>query len=121
MNDLRALSFENLLERVRRFDARALEEFYRREHPVAFRLCFGFLLDRAEAEDAAQDALLKLNDNLPSFDTARPWATWRNTLVLNVCRDRLRRNGARRRAENEVAIRDPSGSIDDGRAPFDVA
>ncbi len=121
MNELPSLPFPHLLERVRRFDARALEEFYRREYPIAFRLCFGFLLDRAEAEDAAQDALLKLNDGLSGFDSTRPWTTWRNTVVLNVCRDRKRREGARRRAETEVAIKDPQHTAAVDRSPHDVA
>ncbi|HTE04726.1 MAG TPA: sigma-70 family RNA polymerase sigma factor, partial [Planctomycetota bacterium] len=78
----------------------ALDTWYRREHPVVHRLCAGFLADVAEADDAAQDALLRLLDGLPRWEAERSWARWRNTVVLNHCRDRLRRRAARRSAED---------------------
>ena len=77
----------------------ALDAWFRAEHPQVYRLCFGFLADAAEAEDAAQDAMLKLHDNLAARDPGRPYRPWRNALVLNACRDRLRRREARARAE----------------------
>ena len=51
-------------------DALALDRWYRREHPEVWRLCVGFLADAAEAEDVAQDAMLKLHDELPRWDAA---------------------------------------------------
>lgn len=83
---------------------RAAEDFFRRERPVVYRLCFGFLLDAAEAEDAAQDALLKLHDSLAGFDPARSWESWRNSVVLNHCRDRCRKARVRRIAETKSAL-----------------
>ena len=76
----------------------ALDRWYRREHPEVYRLCFGFLADAAEAEDAAQDAMLHLHDRLARWTGERPWRPWRDAVVLNLCRDRLRRTGARERA-----------------------
>jgi RNA polymerase sigma-70 factor, ECF subfamily len=92
-----------LLAAVVRGDGDALDAWYRREHPVVHRLCTGFLADAAEADDATQDALLRLLDGLPRFDAGQDWARWRNTVVLNHCRDRLRRRQARSRAEDEGA------------------
>jgi RNA polymerase sigma-70 factor (ECF subfamily) len=77
----------------------AVDEWFRAEHPEVYRLCAGFLADATEAEDLAQDAMLKLLDNLSAWDRRRGWRAWRNTLVLNLCRDRLRRIVARRGAE----------------------
>jgi RNA polymerase sigma factor (sigma-70 family) len=73
---------------IRAGDAEALARWYRAEHPAVWRLCLGFLAERAEADDAAQDAMLKLLDTLDRFDARRPWAVWRNSVVLNHCRDR---------------------------------
>jgi RNA polymerase sigma-70 factor, ECF subfamily len=77
----------------------AIDRWFRAEHPQVYRLCAGFLADATEAEDVAQDAMLKLLDTLPHWDTRRGWNSWRNTLVLNLCRDRLRRSATRSQAE----------------------
>ncbi len=84
-------------------DADAVAQLYAREHPIVWRLCLGFLAQRHEADDAAQDAMLQLIDRLPSFDTRRAFAPWRNAVALNLCRDRLRRRDARARAEQHAA------------------
>ena len=92
------------LEAVRRGDATAIDGWYRSEHPQVYRLCLGFLADAHDADDLAQDAMLRLLDRLDAWNPHRPWRQWRNTVVLNLCRDRLRRAGARRRAEAEAAL-----------------
>ncbi len=88
-----------LLSAVLAGDPEALDRWYRAEHPVVYRLCFGLLAQPAEAEDAAQDAMLRLHDQLRRYDRARAYTPWRNTVVLNLCRDRLRRTATRRAAE----------------------
>jgi RNA polymerase sigma-70 factor (ECF subfamily) len=94
-------------------DADAVAQLYRREHGTVWRLCFGFLAERTEADDAAQDAMLKLLDTLDLYDPARPFPSWRNTVVLNLCRDRLRRHDARARAESEAAARELPARLPD--------
>ena len=101
-------------------DPGALDRWYRAEFPVVWRLALGVLLDAEEAEGLAQEAMLKLHDRLSAWDSARPYRPWRNTLVLNLCRDRLRRRDARRRAEGEAAERelrpapDPAAALEQG-------
>ncbi len=85
-------------------DPAAIDRWYRAQHPVVWRLCLGFLGSATEAEDAAQDAMLKLHDRLGSWDRARPFRPWRNSLVLNLCRDRLRRREAREHAEGNALL-----------------
>ena len=91
-------------------------EFYQAEYPKVYRLCYGFLVDAAEAEDVAQDAMLQIVDRLHTFDLSRRFDTWRNTVAANLCRDRLRRRASRKRAEEgaaEVAaLRRPGGGPD---------
>jgi RNA polymerase sigma-70 factor (ECF subfamily) len=99
-------------------DADAVDQLCRREHASVYRLCFGFLLDRQLAEDAAQEALLLLIDRLASYDPGRPFATWRNTVVANLCRDRLRHASTRQRAEKTAAS--AAQSFDSG-SPCDAA
>ncbi len=99
----------------------AVDAWFRAEHPRVHRLCFGFLADAAEAEDAAQDAMLLLLDRLPAWDPARPWEAWRTSVVLNHCRDRLRRLAARRTAEGAAAAARASLEAADPCAPRDGA
>ncbi|MFT7485987.1 MAG: RNA polymerase sigma-70 factor (ECF subfamily) [Candidatus Paceibacteria bacterium] len=82
--------------------ATELDRWYRAQHPVVWRLCLGFLGSSEEAEDAAQEAMLKLHDKLDRWDPTQPYVPWRNTLVLNLCRDRLRRLAARKQAEGRA-------------------
>lgn len=89
--------------------AEAVDRWFRGEHPQVYRLCLGFLANEAEAEDAAQDAMLQLLDHLSAWDRSRPWRGWRNAVVLNLCRDRARRADARRRA-HERALQEPEAT-----------
>jgi RNA polymerase sigma-70 factor (ECF subfamily) len=84
-------------------DPTAIDAWYRAEHPQVWRLCLGVLADAAEAEDLAQDAMLKLLDNLERWDARRSWSAWRNTVVVNLCRDRLRRRSTRSTHESAAA------------------
>ncbi|MFQ5749539.1 MAG: RNA polymerase sigma factor [Planctomycetota bacterium] len=96
---------QSLAAAVRAGNAEALNAWFRLEHPRVFRLCFGFLADHAEAEDLAQDAMLHLHDRLAAWDPGRSYRTWGTAVVLNLCRDRLRRLQARRRAEDAARER----------------
>lgn len=96
-------SLRDLVRAVSRGDAEALDAWFRWDHPQVYRLCFGLLLDAEEAEDAAQEAMLKLIDNMSTWDPERPYRAWRNALVLNLARDRRRRVAARARAEKAAA------------------
>lgn len=82
----------------------AIDAWFRAEHPPVYRLCFGFLAHASEADDAAQESMLHLLDRLPEWDAHRPYRAWRTALVLNRCRDRLRRADARRTAEEGAAL-----------------
>jgi len=101
-----AEAWAELVRRVTRGDAAALETLWRREHPQVYRLAFGLLVHDAEADDLTQDAMLHLVDHLDRWDPRRSWSAWRNTVVVNLCRDRMRRRATRRQAEEEAARRD---------------
>lgn len=90
---------EALARALRAGDEAVLGRWYTLEFPAVRRLCLGFLADSAEADDAAQEALLRLRRGLPGFDPSRAYGAWRNSLVANLCRDRLRQAERRRRRE----------------------
>lgn len=111
-------------------DPAALDRWFRSEHPEVWRLCLGFSADADQADDLAQEAMLKLHDRLEKWDPTRPYPQWRNSVVLNLCRDRRRRADARERAETRAAeaqapatLPDPSRELEQGelRALFQEA
>jgi RNA polymerase sigma-70 factor (ECF subfamily) len=92
---------EPLIAAVLRGDGDAIDRFYRHQYPEVWRLCCGLLA--ADADDIAVDAMLHLFDRLPQREPGRTYRPWRNTVVLNYCRDRRRRLKSRRRAEEHPA------------------
>ncbi len=57
----------------------------------AYWVCYRMLRERTEAEDAAQEALIKAVMNLDTFDITRPFKPWMLRIASNECLDRLRR------------------------------
>ena len=64
---------------------------------LVFRLALSILDDVAEAEEAAQDALIAAVDRLDRFRGESSFATWLYAITLNVCRGRLRQRRSRQR------------------------
>src|SRR5215217_6818879 len=56
--DLRSLADEDVMQLVRRGDARAFELIYERHSPAAFSLAYRMMGTRSGAEDVTQDAFL---------------------------------------------------------------
>ena len=59
----------------------------------AFRLAGLILGDQHEAEDATQDALLRAWQSAASLREPAGFSAWFDRILVNVCRDRLRRRG----------------------------
>lgn len=75
----------------------AVTEFFETFHPAVFRMALSILDDPDEADEAAQDALLKALKNLETFKGPGKFVNWLYTITLNVCRNRMRKQRARQR------------------------
>ena len=67
----------------------------RRHQAVAFRTAFAITGDAAEAEDAAQEAFVKVYRTLDRFRSGAPFRPWLLTVVANEARNRRRAAGRR--------------------------
>jgi RNA polymerase sigma-70 factor (ECF subfamily) len=112
----------DLAERARDGDGAAVEALLRRHQERVGRICLGLCRDSADAEDAAQEALMSIANGLARFDGRSSFATWAYRIAANRSLDELRR---RRRRPEPV---DPHGVVErpappggDGRDPADVA
>jgi RNA polymerase sigma factor (sigma-70 family) len=92
-----------LVDEVRATQARrdsAFESLIEARLDASYRLATAILGDRVEAEDATHDALVRAQRHWPSLRDPDAAVAWLDRIVVNVCRDRLRR---RRRMNAMVA------------------
>jgi RNA polymerase sigma-70 factor, ECF subfamily len=102
--DLRSLADEDVMQLVRRGDARAFEVIYERHSSAAFSLAYRMMGTRSAAEDVTQDAFLSLWRSGQRYDRARGSVrTWVLGIVHHRAIDALRRATVhdRRRASDE--------------------
>lgn len=71
--------------------AGSIETLLREYHGPVFRICLRMMGNREDAQDAAQDSLMRMLDKLSAYDTGRAFMPWLYALTLNVCRDHLRK------------------------------
>lgn len=87
---------QETIARVLGGEPEAFGELVQRHQAHCFRLCRAILGSREEAEDAAQEALVKAYRALPRFDGRSAFRTWLTRIAINQCKDRLRQLRRRR-------------------------
>ncbi|MFJ6608639.1 RNA polymerase sigma factor [Streptomyces sp. NPDC091289] len=79
-----------LVARAGEGDDEAFEVLVRRHGPAMLHLAIRLLGDRADAEDAVQDAFVNAWRKLPEFRRDASFPTWLYRIVTNRCLNRLR-------------------------------
>ncbi|MEM7060168.1 MAG: RNA polymerase sigma factor [Pseudomonadota bacterium] len=112
-----AISDAVLLERFAAGDQSAARDLADQLLPGALRQAYRMLGDQAEAEDVAQDAMLRL------WKQASDWragearvSTWLYRVVHNLCIDRIRKRRPQVRVEDAPEPVDPDPSVLDRMA-----
>ncbi len=102
---------EDLVRRVGQGDPAASQALVARKLPRVLALAQRMLGDAAEAEDVAQEAMLKAWRQAPKWTPGRArFDTWLHRVALNLCYDRLRRR-------REIPTDTPPERPDEGPAP----
>lgn len=73
----------------------AARELVRRLHPRVSNIVRTHLSKRDSLEDLAQEAFVRVFDNLAGFDFGQPLEHWVSRITLNVCRNRQRHESYR--------------------------
>ena len=104
----RPRSEHELVLRSQDGDARAFEQLVEPHREVMFRVAYLIVRNAADAEDAAQDALVKAWRALGRFRRGAPFRPWLLAIAANEARNRRRAAGRRERLSVR-ATASPSG------------
>lgn len=89
-----------LVRRTLEGDHRAFESLVRRYERLVFHIAGGFLRDRRDVDEVAQDAFMRAFEALSRFRQEAPFGPWISQITTRLCYDRLR---ARQRQQQDVA------------------
>lgn len=81
----------------------------------ASRIAYQYLRDVAEADEAVQDAFVKVFSHIGSYREAWPFEVWFTRILINGCLDRRK---SRARRDRWFAPADVAGPGDETRLPF---
>jgi RNA polymerase sigma-70 factor (ECF subfamily) len=117
-----AVDIRSLLERGAVDEARdRFAELVARHQRRALRIAYQYLRDAADADEAVQDAFVKVFAHLGSYREAWPFEVWFTRILINGCLDRRKARARRERwfASSEDTTADDTRSTFGGAAPLD--
>ena len=117
MDNDQCRELQDLLARLADGDRAAFPPAFTLLWPVTRAFARSFLRDEAGAEDAAQQALIRVFLRAAEFDASRPALPWVLGVVANECRT-LRRRAQRRR---EGPLEEADARPDPGASPEESA
>lgn len=92
-------------------DEQAVEALVNQYRAPLFRLALSVLDNPADADEAVQDALVAALRGLKGYRGQAAFRTWLFTIVLNVCRGRLRQRRFRLKLAQTLQALWPRGSL----------
>ena len=100
---------QEAVARAQRGDEHAFAQLVRPHEEIAFRTALLITRNAAEAEDAAQEAVVKAYRALGRFRPGAPFRPWLLAIVANEARNRRRAAGRRESLLLRAAAETPSG------------
>lgn len=68
-----------------------IAEIYQRHVKTVYRVCYAFMKNPADTEDAVADTFVKMIKSAPALDNAEHEKAWLIRTATNVCKDNLKR------------------------------
>ena len=87
---------DELVQRCKQGDLAAFTRLFRDHEARLYRLAVTILHNEADAEGALQDTYIRIFERIGRFREQSSFETWMTAIMVNVCRDRLRRRKVRR-------------------------
>lgn len=89
-----------LVSQAKRGDTSAFDDLVRAYQGRAYAVAYGFVRNRDDALELAQDAFARAYRAMPRFNTQMPFYPWLYRIIKNVCLNHLKRR--RRRGETSL-------------------
>jgi RNA polymerase sigma-70 factor (ECF subfamily) len=86
---------DGLIAAAKAGDTKAFDQLLASQRPRAMAAALRVLQNPDDAEDAVQEAFLKIVRSLPSFEGRSSFSTWVHRIVVNASLDLMRRGAAR--------------------------
>lgn len=87
---------DNLVYRCQQGELAAFSELFAEQETAVYRLALTILQNEQDAEDAVQDVFLRVFEQIKRYRGQSAFKTWLTAIVVNICRDKLRRRKVRR-------------------------
>lgn len=84
-----------LVERARNGDRQAFNMLIIKHKDRIYNLCFWYLNDHQEADDAAQETFIKIFNFLKTFRQDAAFSTWVHRIAINTCKNKRKSSYAR--------------------------
>ncbi len=105
-----------LIEQFSNGDHDAFELLIVRYEAKIYSTCYYFLKNKEDAEDVAQEVIIKLYRKLHTYRKEAAFSTWLNYISANACRDYLRK-----KKRNQVYYLDEDIQTKDGHLNREIA
>ncbi len=99
-----------LVGRVATGDRAAFARLFEELWPIVRRFCIKMMRSDIDADDAAQEAMMKIFSRATQYDTARPVLPWALTIVAWECRTLMQKRRRRRESPTD-GMAEPSGNV----------
>ncbi len=83
---------ESLILSCIKGDSRAQKTLFDSFSPKFFALCLRYMKTNDQAEDALQEAMVKIFTKLPEYKGQGSFEGWMRRIVVNTCLDQIRKN-----------------------------
>lgn len=107
-----ALSSASVVERAKAGDPAAFEQLIDCYKHKVLSTSWRMLGNREDAQDAAQEVFLRVHKYLSGFRSDQDFAAWLYKIIVNVCRDQIRKQGGRHQFASFESERE-DGTLDD--------
>lgn len=104
---------ELLLRRACKGDVQAFEELMQSHESRIYAIALRMMGNREDAQDCAQEAMVRIYRAMGSFKCQSALATWIYRITMNTCLDELRRRKARK-------VTSLDSLVDNGWSPTDT-
>jgi RNA polymerase sigma-70 factor (ECF subfamily) len=90
-NDTNLANEADLLAAVQRGDEDAFAVLITHYYPLLFRVAYRWCAHKADAEDVAQEAAIKMGESIATYRGESALSSWVYRIVVNLAKDKMRR------------------------------